>query len=128
MGELWARGGVLFVLLAALLAGCAEPRAGLPTFQCADGSQELAQSAVDDDYCDCVDGSDEPHTSACSHITRELFECAKDVIGSGPRAGTTTRIPVSQVSDGICDCCDGSDEAIALRVTCPDSCGQFAQR
>jgi protein kinase C substrate 80K-H len=40
-------------------------------FTCLDGSQLLSFSSVNDDYCDCADGSDEPGTvvgkNYCSH-------------------------------------------------------------
>lgn len=31
-----------------------------PTWKCLTGGRVIAWSAVNDDYCDCLDGSDEP--------------------------------------------------------------------
>ncbi|KAF8451242.1 glucosidase II beta subunit-like-domain-containing protein [Terfezia claveryi] len=69
-------------------------------------------SAVNDDYCDCPDGSDEPGTSACAHLPHAQlavkgFYCANQP-GSIPQY-----LPLNRVNDGVCDyeiCCDGSDE------------------
>ncbi|RLN59994.1 hypothetical protein BBJ28_00001360 [Nothophytophthora sp. Chile5] len=80
----------------------------------------LPPERVNDDFCDCEqDGSDEPGTSACSHVLLRsdatsrsfglMFQCR-----SGGR-----QISSAFVSDGVCDCCDGSDE---IKSACPDTC------
>ncbi|KAL4384547.1 hypothetical protein GQ457_15G029210 [Hibiscus cannabinus] len=81
------------------------------TIKCRDGSGEFSKSQLNDDFCDCLDGTDEPGTSACpaarfycqnaGHVSQFLFS--------------------SRVNDGICDCCDGSDEYDG-KVKCPDTC------
>lgn len=63
----------------------------------------LSFSQVNDDICDCPDGSDEPGTAACPG---NWFYCRNE----GHIPG---RLPASRVNDGVCDyeiCCDGSDE------------------
>ncbi|KAG5890550.1 hypothetical protein JTB14_028301 [Gonioctena quinquepunctata] len=76
-----------------------EPSRG-NTFLCIHSSEVINFKKVNDDYCDCMDGSDEPGTNACPN---GIFYCFNQ-----------TRIPKSigshKVNDGICDCCDGSDE------------------
>lgn len=65
---------LLLVLSSALAAPRGVPRslelsyAG-PTFKCLDNPSgpALPASAVNDNYCDCADGSDEPGTSACAN-------------------------------------------------------------
>ncbi|EOD22307.1 hypothetical protein EMIHUDRAFT_207494 [Emiliania huxleyi CCMP1516] len=84
----------------------ARPSFNGPTFRCRDGGAEMPSARVNDDYCDCLDGSDEPGTSACA---LGAFYCAN--VGFKPRV-----LPASRVDDGICDCCDGSDESAERRA------------
>lgn len=84
--------------------------AGVRTFVCDGGARVLPLAAVNDDYCDCADGSDEYGTAACA---RGRFHC---------RAGVPRSVPSSLVNDGVCDCCDGSDEWAAPRTPCPHTC------
>ncbi|OQR83795.1 glucosidase 2 subunit beta [Achlya hypogyna] len=73
---------------------------------------DIAPTLMNDDYCDCADGSDEPETAACSHVLAARHECRNH--GLLPLA-----IHTSHVHDGVCDCCDGSDEAPGV---CADTC------
>lgn len=88
------------------VAGVEPAKAGLYTpgpgnkFTCFDGERTLDFEAVNDNYCDCKDGSDEPGTSACPAA---VFYCGNP--GYKP-----IRLPSYQVNDGVCDCCDATDE------------------
>jgi len=78
-------------------------------FTCLDGSSTIPFNQVNDDYCDCADGSDEPGTSACPNgkfFCRNAGHAAHYVLSS-------------RVNDGICDCCDGTDEG---EGACQDVC------
>ncbi|KAI8876619.1 hypothetical protein K501DRAFT_288806 [Backusella circina FSU 941] len=89
------------------------------TWSCLDGSKVISFDAINDDYCDCPDGSDEPGTSACHN---SYFYCAN--VGHIP-----AYIKSYAVNDGVCDeaCCDGSDETNGL-IKCPNNCKQVGEQ
>lgn len=85
----------------------------------------LEAHQLNDDYCDCPDGSDEPGTAACVGIKdyevrkKLTFYCAN-------KGHIPGRLPSNRVGDGICDsdlCCDGSDED---EGHCPNVCAEMA--
>ncbi|MBA0751898.1 hypothetical protein Gogos_000790 [Gossypium gossypioides] len=79
--------------------------------KCKNGSKKFTKAQLNDDFCDCPDGTDEPGTSACP---LGKFYCKN--IGHAP-----SFLYSSRVNDGICDCCDGSDEYDG-KVKCPYTC------
>jgi hypothetical protein len=89
------------------------------TFRCGGGGvdgggKELAKSMVNDNFCDCKDGSDEPGTNACGTTpAKHKFFCSEG-----------RPVFSSRVNDGICDCCDGSDEYGASAPKCANRCGE----
>ena len=100
-------------------------------FICDLNKKKFNSNVINDGYCDCEDGTDEPGTSACS---RGTFKC----LNKGYKI-----IPItsSRVDDGICDCCDGSDEGGfsgvgagtgvntgVNTINCPNTCNEFAAK
>ena len=83
-----------------------------PSFSCTDGSK-IDASQINDDFCDCADGSDEPATAACSTAGGQFWCVNKGHHGKF--------LFSSFVNDGVCDCCDGSDEDGSL-VQCSNRC------
>ena len=81
---------------------------------CDGGYTVVPATQINDDYCDCGDGADEPGTAACSGATIGVatFECANANYEA-------TKIMASRVRDGACDCCDGSDETAGA---CGNTC------
>ena len=78
-------------------------------FSCDNNTKILPIEKFNDDYCDCIDGSDENLTNAC---TNGKYYCNNYLYYKKV-------ISTSKYNDGVCDCCDGSDEP---DNNCPNDC------
>lgn len=115
-------------------------------FACiANPSITISLDRVNDNTCDCPDGSDEPGTAACAFI--DPLSPEQPLIGSSSGTTNATRslpgfwcnnkghigtyIPFAYVNDGICDydvCCDGTDEFGHLNgVKCENRCAEIGK-
>ncbi|CRK30320.1 hypothetical protein BN1708_000854 [Verticillium longisporum] len=105
----------------------------------------LKLEQINDNTCDCPDGSDEPGTAACASI--DSLSPQQPLPGSA--SGTTgtahalpgfwcaneghrgSYVPFMFVNDGICDydlCCDGSEEFTgAGGVKCENRCAEIGK-
>ncbi|EEP76776.1 G19P1 protein [Uncinocarpus reesii 1704] len=115
------------------------------TFTCiSNPSITIAYSAVNDDYCDCPDGSDEPGTSACSFISNFspsfISDPGDEKSNRTPalpgfycknKGHKPSYVPFQRVNDGVCDydlCCDGSDEwAHPGGIKCENKCKEIGK-
>lgn len=76
-------------------------------FKCLVGKEEMPWEKLNDNFCDCSDGSDETSTNACAN---GKFYCTKQIRHKTGR-GQDIYVPSSRINDGICDCeLDCSDE------------------
>ena len=100
---------------------------------------------MNDNSCDCPDGSDEPGTSACSYLSS--LSPPQPLPGSPSGSTNTTNalpgfwcaneghigayVPFTFVNDGICDyelCCDGTEEYSGVGgVKCPNKCAEIGK-
>ncbi|KAI9703530.1 MAG: hypothetical protein M1820_005834 [Bogoriella megaspora] len=114
------------------------------TFTCISSPHiKLPVARINDDYCDCPDGSDEPGTSACSSISSlspptVLGDISAENLNSSlslpgyyckNKGHQPSYLPFTNVNDGVCDyelCCDGSDEWAGVGKTkCEDKCREI---
>lgn len=94
---------------------------GVKKWKCLGSNTYIDFDQINDDICDCPDGSDEPGTHACP-MEGLTFHCSN-------KGHFAQDIPRFMVGDGVCDydvCCDGSDEYVSGK--CPDKCKEVHEQ
>ncbi|KAF4446894.1 protein kinase C substrate 80K-H [Fusarium austroafricanum] len=106
---------------------------------------KLSLDRINDNTCDCPDGSDEPGTAACANL--DPLSPEQPLEGSISGTTNTTNalpgfwcenkghigmyVPFSYVNDGVCDyelCCDGSEEYSGVGgVKCQNKCAEIGK-
>ncbi|GAB0136781.1 hypothetical protein EsDP_00005072 [Epichloe bromicola] len=119
---------------------------GTTEFTCiSDPSRKLSFDRVNDNTCDCPDGSDEPGTAACAWIDSRSPD--QPLPGSGASSSHAklalpgfwcenkghigSYVPFLYVNDGMCDhdlCCDGTEEYSHVGgVKCENRCAEIGK-
>lgn len=91
------------------------------------GVKVIPDKWINDGFCDCpFDSLDETATEACSGAAIGGWPGVEETMDHSPTfqcpQQKDKKLPVSRLNDGICDCCDGSDEFES--GSCKDICDE----